>query len=190
VWDVPKALIQSQSPRGADSETVNGAQDFELYYRRVPIVIGTVNTEDNASPRSVPRLHFEAIDIRRYPTGNPKCPHEPHIRQVRSDNRFKGAVDQYSLSSGSLWRDVRHCQSILASLRWHCHIFDRFLCASADGQFSTEVERRLREEMSEGKGRPLPFAARVQLYSINDRYRRTPARRKWLLRRLDLAEAV
>ena len=74
VWDMPKALIQSQSPRGADSETGNGAQDFELYCRRVPIVIVTMNTEDNASLRSIPRFQFEAKDIRRYPTGKPRYP--------------------------------------------------------------------------------------------------------------------
>jgi hypothetical protein len=135
VWDMPKALVQDQGPRGADSEAGNGAQDFELYCRRVPIVMVTMHSEDNASPRSVPRLHFEAIDIRRYPTGKPKCPHEPHIRQVRSDNRFEGAVGQYSLSSGSLWREVRHSQSIPASLRWHGHIFDRFYAPARTDNF-------------------------------------------------------
>jgi hypothetical protein len=68
VWDMPKALVQDQGPRGADSEAGNGAQDFELYCRRVSIVIGTMNTEDNASPRSIPRAQFKTIDIRRNPT--------------------------------------------------------------------------------------------------------------------------
>jgi hypothetical protein len=30
VWDMPKALVQSQSLRGTDSEAANGAQDSEL----------------------------------------------------------------------------------------------------------------------------------------------------------------
>jgi hypothetical protein len=54
---------------------------------------------------------------------------------VRSDNRFEGAVGQYSLSSGSLWREVRHSQSIPASLRWHGHIFDRFYAPARTGNF-------------------------------------------------------
>jgi hypothetical protein len=151
VWDMPKALVQDQGPRGADSEAGNGTQDFELYCRRVPIVIGTMNTQDNASLRSVPRLHFEAIDIRRYPTGKPKCPHEPRTRQVRSDNRFEGAVGQYSLSSGSFWREVRHSQSIPAELRWNAHSVDRFRAPARTGHRQRDSLGAFERKWSSGR---------------------------------------